>query len=234
MKSFLKTKKLMELQRFFKVIILPISIIGSIAYLLSVIECCNCFVLFNEQRIYDVLSSIIQIEGLLFTIVVAVLTIRLNLIDDALKKNMEKFNNILNKYGYYGYVLFENQYEKNYSKLIPKINDKLVYSKENNLTEEHRLLMLDKKNLEFCFKTALPNLNRYRQDHIEAVKYLLMLFLLIIIGALIATYFDYGNLCLLKKSLNIGIFILSIYSVFITYSALKELFNHPFNFQDNG
>lgn len=219
----------MNTKRFLKELILPILVIAIIAYVLSLIEYCNCTILFNVNKSDTILSSIIQIEGLLFTIVVAVLTIRLNLIDDALKKNMEKFNLILIKYGYYGYVVFENQYERNYLKLIPKIDEKLVYSKENNLMDDHKLLMLDKRNIEFCFKTALPDLSKYRKDHIDAVKYLLILFLLIIIVTLCVIYFDFGNLCLLKKSLNTGIFILSIYSVFTTYNALKELFNHPFN-----
>jgi hypothetical protein len=218
----------MNAKGFLKELVLPIFVIATIAFLLSVIEYCNCTILFNGNKSDTILSSIIQIESLLFTIVVAVLTIRLNLIDDALKKNMEKFNLILIKYGYYGYVLFENQYERNYLKLIPKIDEKLVYSKENNLTDDLTILMLDKQNIEFCFKTALPDLKKYRKDHIEAVKYLLTLFLFIIIVALCVIYFDFGNLCLLKKSLNTGIFLLSIYSVFITYNAIKELFNYPF------
>ena len=219
----------MKLKRFLKQIILPILTIGTIAYLLSVIEYCNCIILFNGNKTESILSLIIQTESLLFTIVVAVLTIRLNLIDDALKINMEKFNMILTKHRYYGYVLFENQYERNYLKLIPKIDEKLVYSKQNNLTDDYTLLMLDKRNIEFCFKTALPNLNKYRQAHFEAVKYVLMLFMLIIVFALFSIYFDFDNLYILKRSLNTGIFMLSIYSVFITHNVLKELFNYPFN-----
>ena len=83
---------------FFKQIILPILFSGSMAYLLSIIEYYNCNIFFVGNKSDTILSSIIQIEGLLFTIVVAVLTIRLNLIDDALKRNMEKFNAILTKY----------------------------------------------------------------------------------------------------------------------------------------
>ncbi len=214
---------------FFKQIILPLLFSGSMAYLLSIIEYYNCNILFVGNNSDTILSSIIQLEGLLFTIVVAVLTIRLNLIDDALKRNMEKFNAILTKYEYYGYVLFESQYERNYLKLIPKIDEKLVYSKNNNFKEDYTMLMLDKQNIEFCFKTAMPILNKYRQAHFEAVKYLIILFLLIIIVALFAIYFDFENLCLLKKSLNTGVFILSIYSVFTAYYSLKELFNYPFN-----
>lgn len=214
---------------FFKQIILPLLFSGSMAYLLSIIEYYNCNILFVGNKSDTILSSIIQLEGLLFTIVVAVLTIRLNLIDDALKRNMEKFNAILTKYEYYGYVLFESQYERNYLKLIPKINEKLVYSKNNNFKEDYTMLMLDKQNIEFCFKTAMPELNKYRKAHFEAVKYLIILFLLIIIVALFTIYFDFENLCLFKKSLNTGVFILSIYSVFITYFSLKELFNHTFN-----
>ena len=121
------------------------------------------------------------------------------------------------------------QKARNYLKLIPKIDEKLVYSKNNNLSEDYTMLMSDKRNIEFCFKTAMPELNQYRKAHFEAVKYLIILFLLIIIVALFTIYFDFENLCLLKKSLNTGVFILSIYSVFLTYFSLKELFNHPFN-----
>lgn len=208
---------------------MPLLFSGSMAYLLSIIEYYNCNILFVGNKSDIILSSIIQLEGLLFTIVVAVLTIRLNLIDDALKRNMEKFNEILTKYEYYGYILFESQYERNYLKLIPKIDEKLVYSKNNNFKEDYTMLMLDKQNIEFCFKTAMPELNKYRKAHFEAVKYLIILFLLIIIVALFTIYFDFENLCLFKKSLNTGVFILSIYSVFITYFSLKELFNHTFN-----
>lgn len=214
---------------FFKQIILPILLSGSMTYLLSIIEYYNCNIIFDGNKSDTILSSIIQIEGFLFTIVVAVLTIRLNLIDNALKRNMEKFNAILTKYEYYGYVLFESQYERNYLKLIPKIDEKLIYSKNNNLREDYTTLMLDKRNIEFCFKTAMPELNKYRKAHFEAVKNLIILLLIIIIVALFAIYFDFENLCFLKKSLNTGVFILSIYSVFITYFSLKELFKHPFN-----
>ena len=218
----------MNTKRFLKEIILPTLIIVTIAYLLSIIEFCNCIIFFDVCKSDTILSSIIQTESLLFTTVVAVLTIRLNLIDDALKKNMDKFNGILTKYGYYGYVLFENQYEKNYLKLIPKIDEKLLYSKEHNLADDYTMLILDKRNIEFCFKTALPDLNKYRQAHFEAVKYLLVFFILIIVVALFAIYFDFNNLCLLKKTINTGVFILSIYSVIITYYSLKKLFEHPF------
>ena len=220
----------MNLKRLFSEIIRPLVVVILFSFLLSIIECCNCFSFIKTETNEGVLSSIIQIESLLFAGIITVLTLRVNIIDGNIQKNQERFNEILVKYGYYGYTLFDDKFEENYQKLKLRINKKINESKENHLLDDYKSASKDEKNVDFCFEIAHKELKQYRKAHFEAVKFLLINFLLIICLALVATHIDFSNLsCIFNKTLKTTIVGMALYSVYETYWAIKVLFGHPFN-----
>lgn len=222
----------MDLKRAWNEIIFPLLICIIISLLTSIIECFNCIDFFKTASANDVFNAIVQIESFLFVAITTTITIRLNLIDVEIKKNKERFNEILDKYRYFGDTLFGEQFEKNYPLLLEKID-----KKQKNITKEidkdgFYSAELDKENAKFCIKKALPTLVKYRKEHFEAVKYLLILFLLILSLALIVMYIDFNCFCVFQKTIKTTIVLLTIYSIYKTYGAIKELFNHPFILED--
>lgn len=218
----------MKLKRIWNEIIFPILICIIISLLTSIIECCNCIDYFKIACSNDVFSAIGQIESLLFVAVTTTITIRINLIDGEINRNKERFNKILDKYRYFGDTLFVEHFDKNHSLLIQKIEEKQKGINKEIDKVAYYSAELDKRNATFCYENALPGLRKYRKEHFEAIKYLLILFLLILSSALIVMYIDFNCFCVFQNTFKTTIVLITIFSIYKTYGALKALFDHPF------
>lgn len=170
----------------------------------------------------SLLDIIISIEIFLLTILISVLTIRIALIDNEGKTIREKINTVFDKYGYYGHLLFEKQIDI-------RINDfyEILLKKNKNQTEIDNVY-LDKKKVESLYK-QFKSLKHFRENHIEAIKPISIIIILLIISCLILKLLNLDNTPVMILTIKTSIIGTTIYTIYKSAKDILYLFNYPFS-----
>ena len=210
----------MKFTRIFNEILKPILLIIVFSTMLSLLAgCYNFLSLFNMCSSFDI---VVQIEIFLLTIIVTVVAIRIALIDAEAKIIREKINIVLDKYHYYGHLLFDKQIEtrlNDFYNILQKRNENQIEIKESNF---------DKKKIEALQKQH-NSLKKYRDEHIEAIKPIVYLIAILISLCLIFSFLKLDSYPILKLTLILSAYITTIYTVYKVIHDSIYLFSNPFN-----
>lgn len=178
--------------------------------------------------IFDLCTSfdtIIQIEIFLLTILITVLTIRIALIDTESKAIREKINKIFDEYGYYGHLLFEE-------KMDDRINDlKNILQNKINAHIKIRDAILNRKKIE-GFQEQYKSIKQFRQEHIEAIKPISILIVLLIVGCLILSIFNLTDSIVALLSLKLAVIGTTVYTIYKSIYATLYILTNPFTEND--
>ena len=209
----------MSNSRIFNEILKPLFLIIFFSTLLSLLADCHNFLsLFNMCSSFDI---VVQIEIFLFTIIVTVLVIRIALIDTEAKTIREKINTVFDKYGYYGHLLFEEQIDS-------KIN--LFYNELQKRFESQIKIIevnLDKMKVEALYK-QYHSLKQYRQKHIDAIKPISFLIVLLIMACLILNLINLDNYRMIFLTIKISAISTTIYTIYESTTAILHILANPF------
>lgn len=178
--------------------------------------------------IFDLCTSfdtIIQIEIFLLTILITVLTIRIALIDTESKAIREKINKIFDEYGYYGHLLFEE-------KMDDRINDlKNILQNKINAHIKIRDAILNRKKIE-GFQEQYKSIKQFRQEHIEGIKPISILIVLLIVGCLILSIFNLTDSIVALLSLKLAVIGTTVYTIYKSIYATLYILTNPFTEND--
>lgn len=213
----------MRFTRIFNQILKPIFIIVILAIMISLLIDCYGFI-----SICDLCTSfdtIIQIEIFLLTILIMVLTIRIALIDTELKTIREKINKIFDEYGYYEHLLFEEQMDARINKLKNILQNKI------NAQIKIREAILNRKKIE-KFQGQYKRLKQYRQDHIDAIKPISILIVLLIVGCLILSIFNLNDSIVTLLTLKLAAISMTVYTIYQSIYTTLYILTNPFTEND--
>ena len=213
----------MRFTRIFNEILKPIFIITLFAVMISLLADCYGFI-----SIFDLcisFESIVQLEIFLLTILITLITIRIALIDTESKAIREKINKIFDEYGYYGHLLFEE-------KMDDRINDlKNILQNKINAHIKIRDAILNRKKIEE-FQEQYKSIKQFRQEHIEAIKPISILIVLLIVGCLILSIFNLNDSIVTLLTLKLVAISMTLYTIYKTLFAALYILKHPFSKND--
>jgi small-conductance mechanosensitive channel len=213
----------MRFTRVFNEILMPIFIITLFAVMISLLVDCYGFI-----SIFDLCTSfdtIIQIEIFLLTILITVLTIRIALIDTELKTIREKINKIFDDYGYYGHLLFEEQIDVRINDFYNEIQKRIEAQIKIKET------ILDKKKV-VGLQKHYYSLKKYRQDHIDSIKPITILIVILIIACLILSIFNLNDSIVTLLTLKLAVISMTVYTIYKTLFAALYILINPFTEND--
>jgi hypothetical protein len=209
----------MKFTRIFKEIITSIFLISIISFLINlVIDCRLDKAVINAQFSFD---SLFQIYSFSVLLIIAILTMRLNLIDNESFTIKGKINNVFDEYGYYGYTLFEEQVQQNTQKFYNLIEER--QQEKFNAAKS----TLDKEKV-VALTNHYEDLKKYRDKHTDSIKPIMLLLAFQIIVLLLISVFKFENYTLLKNYITIFLNLLAIYSIYKTITAVSYLIRNPF------
>lgn len=186
------------------------------------IECYGFISIFDLRTSFD---SIVQIEIFLLTILITVLTIRIALIDNELKAIREKINKIFDDFDYYGHLLFEEQIDVRINDFYNEIQKRI----ETQIKIKETIL--DKKKV-VALQKHYYSLKKYRQDHIDSIKPISILIVILIIACLILSIFNLNDSIVTLLTLKLAVISMTVYTVYETLFAALYILTNPFTKND--
>lgn len=213
----------MKFTRIFNEILKPLLLITVFSTMLSLLaDCYNLLSVFNLCSSFDI---VVQIEIFLLTILITVLAIRIALIDTEKKSIREKMNTVFDNYGYYGHLLFDEQIDV-------RIND--FYNELQKRIEAQikiKETVLDKKRV-VALQKQYYSLKKYRQDHIDSIKPITILIVILIMACLIYNLINLDNYPVIFLTIKISTIITTIYTIYETKDAALHILTYPFTKND--
>lgn len=185
-------------------------------------DCYDFISIFDSCKSFD---TIIQIEIFLLTILITVLTIRIALIDTELKAIREKVNKIFDDYGYYGHLLFEEQIDVRINDFYNEIQKRIEAQIKIKET------ILDKKKV-VALQKHYYSLKKYRQEHIDSIKPITILIVILIIACLILSIFNLNDSIVSLLTLKLAVISMTVYTIYETLFAALNILKHPFSKND--
>jgi hypothetical protein len=209
----------MKFTRIFNEILKPLLLIAVFSTILSLLaDRYNLLSVFNMCSSFDI---VVQIEIFLLTILITVLAIRIALIDTEKKSIREKINTVFENYGYYGHLLFDEQIDVRINDFYNEIQKRIEAQIKIKET------ILDKKKV-VGLQKHYYSLKKYRQDHIDSIKPITILIVILIMACLIYILINLDNYPVIFLTIKISTIITTIYTIYETIDAMLYLFINPF------